>query len=299
MSISNSKKISKFDSWVLASRPHTLPAAVMPVIVGTALAHFENSLKPLAALFALLCSLLIQIGTNYANDLYDFLSGADKEDRTGPVRALASGLITVAEMKIGMAVVFGSAFLLGMYLVYLGGIPILIIGVLSILAGIAYTAGPYPLAYNGLGDVFVFLFFGFVGTVGTFYVQTLKFTSLAIWASIPVGALITNILVVNNYRDTDEDKAAGKNTTAVIFGKRFARMQYIIFMILSYLTPFIVYLVYKQDFWIFLPLLTFPLAVKLIKMIYSLEGVYLNRTLELTAKLSALYGFLFAFGIVL
>lgn len=297
--MSNDKYQNKFQAWVLASRPKTLPAAIVPVLVGTALAAYEGSFMPLAALVALLCSLLIQIGTNFVNDLYDFLAGTDKKDRPGPLRVLANELISVKEMKIGIAMVFGTAFLLGMYLVYLGGLPVFIIGVLSILAGMAYTAGPYPLAYNGLGDVFVFLFFGLVGTVGTFYVQALRFSALSVWASIPVGALITNILVVNNYRDREEDRAAGKRTTAVIFGKRFARLQYIILLGVSYLTPVVIFTIYKQDIWVFLPLLTIPLGFHLIKMLYSLEGSYLNKTLELTAKLSALYGFLFAIGILI
>ncbi|MGE5680981.1 MAG: 1,4-dihydroxy-2-naphthoate octaprenyltransferase, partial [Bacillota bacterium] len=241
----------------------------------------------------------IQIGTNYANDLYDFLSGADKEGRSGPQRALASGLISANEMKLGIALVFGLAFILGLYLVYLGGFPVLVIGILSILAGLAYTAGPYPLAYNGLGDIFVFIFFGIVGTVGTFYVQTFRVNLLSILSAIPVGALITNILVVNNYRDSEEDGAAGKRTTAVLFGKSFARWQYIVLLTISYIIPVLLYIVYSPALWILLPLLTIPIAVRLVKMLFSLKGKELNRTLELTAKLSALYGFLFALGILL
>lgn len=289
----------KFRSWILASRPKTLPAAVAPVLVGSALAAYSNTFKPLAALVALLCSLMIQIGTNFVNDLYDYLHGTDKKDRPGPLRVLAAGLITKREMETGIILIFGTAFAAGMYLVYLGGWPIFIIGVLSILAGIAYTAGPYPLAYNGLGDIFVFLFFGFVGTAGTFYVQALYLDYLTILASVPVGALITNILVVNNYRDRVDDMAAGKRTLAVIFGSSFARLQYIVLLLLSYLVPVIVYVFFKPELWIFLPMLTIPLSVKLVRMIFSLEGSQLNKTLELTAKLSALYGLLFAFGILL
>jgi 1,4-dihydroxy-2-naphthoate octaprenyltransferase len=181
----------------------------------------------------------------------------------------------------------------------LGGWIILLIGILSIIAGILYTAGPFPLAYNGLGDIFVFIFFGFIGTIGTYYVQTLELSPLAFWVSVPVGALITNILVVNNYRDRLEDKKFGKNTLAVKFGAKFARSQYLTFMIVSYIIPFIVYFTYKQSPWLFLPLLSFPIAYKLIKMIYSLKGKELNKTLELTAKLSAIYGILFAVGILL
>jgi len=290
---------SKTESWILASRPKTLLAAVVPVMVGTALAHYENQTNFLAAGIALICSVLIQIGTNFANDLYDFLSGADKKDRKGPERALASGRISVKEMELGIAIVFGSAFILGLYLVHLGGLIILFIGILSIIAGLAYTTGPYPLAYNGLGDIFVFIFFGLIGTIGTFYVQTLHITSLAVLASLPVGALITNILVVNNFRDREEDKQAGKRTTTVIFGKRFAQAQYIVLIMISYLIPILLYIIYLREVWILLPLVTLPLSVKLIKMLYRLHGTQLNKTLELTAKLSALYGVLFSLGFII
>ncbi len=298
MQSENTLQISKIKSWILASRPKTLPAAAVPVLVGTALAANNNKFKLDAALVALICSLLIQIATNFVNDLYDFLKGTDKKDRSGPLRVLASGLISVSEMKTGIILTFGLAFLLGLYLVYIGGAFILLIGVLSIFAGIAYTAGPYPLAYNGLGDIFVFLFFGVVGTVGTYYVQTLQITSTAFWASIPVGALITNILVVNNYRDTDEDRIAGKRTLAVIFGKSFARYQYIFLLAISYISILIIFFQLK-NYWIFLPIVTIPVAVKLVKMLYKLEGKELNKTLELTAKFSALFGFLFSLGILL
>jgi len=293
------KQLTKLDTWILASRPKTLLAAVVPVVTGTSIVSYETKVNILAAGVALICSVLIQVGTNFVNDLYDFLSGADNDTRKGPTRALASGLITVNEMKTAIVLVFGLTFVLGLYLVYISSWITLLIGLLSIFAGIAYTAGPYPLAYNGLGDVFVFLFFGIVGTVGTYYVQLVHVSTLVLWASIPVGALITNILVVNNYRDIDEDREIGKNTLAVKMGRRFTQYQYLIFMILSYLILFVVYSTYNQRLFVFLPLLTLPLAVKLIKMIFSYKGEELNKTLELTAKLSAFYGFLFAIGIIL
>jgi 1,4-dihydroxy-2-naphthoate octaprenyltransferase len=297
--LETTNRISKIESWFLASRPKTLPAAVMPVFVGTAIAIHDGVFFAPAAIVALICSVLIQIGTNFINDLYDYLKGSDKKERVGPVRVLASGLISVNEMKIGIAIVFGSAFLLGLYLVYISDWVIFIIGILSLIAGYAYTAGPYPLAYNGLGDIFVFIFFGFVGTIGTYYIQTLEITPFVFWSSIPVGALITNILVVNNYRDIDEDKVAGKRTLAVMYGGRFARMQYLIFMIISYAILLVVYFTFKQSVLVFLPLLTLPVAIKLIKMIFKTTGKELNETLALTAKLSALYGLLFAVGILL
>ncbi len=291
--------ISKFDAWILASRPKTLPAAVMPVLVGSAIAIHDNKFKPLAAIVALICSLLIQIGTNLVNDLYDYLKGTDKKERLGPQRAAASGLLSVKELKLGIYIVFGLSFLFGIYLISLAGWFILLIGVLSIIAGIVYTAGPFPLAYNALGDIASFLFFGFIGTIGTYYVQAYEITAFVFWASIPVGSLITNILVVNNYRDKDEDQINGKKTLAVLFGEKFSRIQYIIFMIASYLILLVVYFTFKKSLWVFLPLLSLPVSFKLIKMIYTLKGKELNKTLELTAKLSAIYGLLFAIGILI
>ena len=290
---------SKLQCWVLASRPKTLPAALVPVIVGSALAVNENKFIFIYSFIALICSLLIQIGTNFVNDLYDFMKGADNEKRKGPIRVLASGLITKKEMEIGSFIIFFTAFLLGLILVMKAGMLILLIGILSILAGIAYTAGPFPLAYNGLGDIFVFMFFGIIGTMGTYYIQVEKLSMVSFLTSIPVGALITNILVVNNYRDIEEDEAAGKKTLAVIFGKNFARYQYIFLLIVSFLVPAFLFVFYKFNFWILLPLLTLPIAFKLISMLFRLEGLQLNKTLELTAKFSAIFGLLFAAGLTL
>lgn len=288
----------KIDAFVLASRPKTLLAAVVPVMIGTSLAIYYSKFNFSAALIALICSILIQIGTNYVNDLYDYLKGSDRADRVGPQRALASGLLSVRDMKTGIVFIFGLAFALGLYLVTLGGPWILVVGIVSILAGIAYTAGPYPLAYNGLGDIFVLIFFGFVATVGAFYVQALEINKFSIVVSIPVGALITNILVVNNYRDIEQDKFAGKLTLAVKLGPRFARAQYIFLLLISYLSLLFIYIYLKPSLLIFLPFLSLPIAVKLVKMLYDLKGDELNKTLELTAKFSALFCLLFAIGII-
>ena len=299
MITSTTNTISKSDAWILASRPKTLLAALVPVVVGTSIAINDNKFHLTAALIALLCSILIQIGTNFVNDLYDFLAGSDKKERLGPQRAVASGIISVNQMKAGIIISFGLSFILGLYLVYLIGWEILLIGIISIIAGIAYTAGPFPLAYNGLGDLASFLFFGLIGTVGTYYVQAEEITATVFWSSIPVGALITNILVVNNYRDRLEDQSNGKHTLAVLMGEKFTRIQYVLFMILSYSILLIVFFTYKQSLLVFLPLLSLPVAIRLIRMIYTLHGKELNKTLELTAKLSALYGLLFAIGILL
>ena len=289
----------KINNWILASRPRTLPAALVPVMVGSALAIYHGIFFPAYSIVALLCSILIQIGTNFTNDLYDYLKGTDTEERKGPLRVLASGLISVKEMKWGIFLVFFTAFLLGLYLVYSVGLMILWIGTFSIVAGLAYTAGPFPLAYNGLGDLFVFIFFGIVGTVGTYYLHAQQFTSLAFLISLPVGALITNILIVNNYRDIEEDKTAGKNTLAVLLGREFSRYEYVFFILVSFFIPFLLHFKYDFNIWIFLPYITLPIAITLVKMIYALTGTQLNKTLELSAKFSAIYGLLLSIGIIL
>ncbi len=290
---------NKIRIWLLASRPKTLPAAVAPVLVGTAVAISANKLNLIAALIALICSVLIQIGTNFVNDLYDYLKGTDDENRVGPTRALAAGWVSPTQMKFAIYLTFGTTFVLGLYLVYLAGWIILLVGVLSIISGYAYTAGPYPLAYNGLGDVFVFFFFGFVATVGTYYVQAIEYSQFALFASIPIGLLITNILVVNNYRDADEDKKKNKNTLTVKFGKRFSLIQYFVSILVSFVVPLFLYFKYDTTPFILLPMLTLPLAIKLQIDMNRLDGQELNKTLELTAKLSVLYSLLFSVGIIL
>lgn len=285
--------------WLMAARPKTLFAAFAPVIVGASLAVAENNFDAVSSVVALLCSILIQVATNYTNDLYDHLKGADTKERVGPKRALNEGWVTAQQMKMAIYLTFGIAFLMGLYLVYVGGPFILLIGILSIIAGFMYTGGPFPLAYNGLGDLFVFLFFGFVGTIGTYFINTGQVTSQALLASIPVGALVTNILVVNNYRDFDQDRKAGKRTLAVMFGKNFALGEYLILLGSSFAVPLIMFVYYDLNAWVFLPYLTLPFAYKLIVMLLNRHGSELNPALELTAKLSALYGVLFSVGLVL
>jgi 1,4-dihydroxy-2-naphthoate polyprenyltransferase len=293
------KNDNKLNSWLLASRPKTLLAAVVPVMVGSALAISMKKFFLPYSIVALLCSVLIQIGTNFTNDLYDFLKGSDTVKRKGPRRVLASGLITVKQMKLAIVLVFGLTFLLGLYLVYSVDFLILWVGIFSIIAGIIYTAGPFPLAYNGLGDVFVFIFFGIIGTMGTFYLHTKEISLLALAVSIPVGALITNILVVNNFRDIEEDREANKKTLAVILGREFSRGQFIFLILISYSVSVVLYFYFDFSLWIFLPLATLPLAILLIKMLYTLDGESLNKTLELSAKFAGLFGFLFSVGLIL
>ena len=290
---------NKLNSWLLASRPKTLPASLVPVMVGSALAISHGKFFLHYSIAALICSVLIQIGTNFTNDLYDFLKGADNEKRKGPMRVLVSGLISVKEMKIGISLVFGLAFLLGLYLVYSSGILILFVGIISIIAGIAYTAGPFPLAYNGLGDLFVFIFFGVVGTMGTFYLHTQEISLLAFIISVPVGAVTTNILVVNNYRDINEDKEAGKITMAVIIGKYFTRVEFILLLVLCYTVSIILHFNFDYSYWVFLPYLTIPIAIVLTRMLMFYKDEELNKTLELSAKFSGIYGLLLSIGLIL
>lgn len=215
--------------WLSAARPRTLPAAIAPVIAATALAFHDGNLSPAPALLCLAFALLIQIATNFANDYYDHKKGTDTPDRVGPKRAVASGWVTPATMRRAMLATFALAFITGLNLLPFGGLPLLAIGIASILCGIAYTGGPFPLAYKGLGDLFVFIFFGLVATCATYYVQTATITTTAIAAAAAIGLLATNILLVNNYRDADTDALSNKKTLVVRLGKKFAHVQFAVF----------------------------------------------------------------------
>ncbi len=217
---------SRVRIWLMAARPRTLAAAFAPVLVGSALAWREGGFKWPAALGCLGFALLVQIGTNFANDYYDFVKGADTAERVGPRRAVASGLVAPAAMRRAMWLVFALAFGVGLTLLHYGGWPLLVVGVVSILCGLAYTGGPFPLGYHGLGDIFVFVFFGLVAVGATFFVQTGHWGANALIAGAAVGALATNILVANNYRDAETDAKAGKRTLVVRFGKPFAHVQF-------------------------------------------------------------------------
>lgn len=212
--------------WLEAARPRTLPAAVAPVVAASALAARDGVFLLPAALACLGFALLIQIGTNFANDYFDYLKGADTAERVGPRRAVAAGLVSPATMRIAMLLVFGLAFLVGLTLLRYGGWPLVVIGVVSIGCGVAYTGGPYPLAYHGLGDIFVFVFFGLVAVGATYFVQAGMVSAEAWIIGAGIGALATNILVANNYRDIATDRKAGKRTLAVRFGRRFTRAEF-------------------------------------------------------------------------
>ncbi|HEY3107304.1 MAG TPA: 1,4-dihydroxy-2-naphthoate polyprenyltransferase [Chloroflexota bacterium] len=283
--------------WLLAARPATLPAAVVPVLVGTAAAlPAEGALpRPLAFLAALLCSLLIQVGTNFANDYFDFRKGADTAARLGPTRVSQAGLIAPSQVLTATLLAFGLAALVGLYLIAIGGWPILLVGALSILSGLAYTGGPYPLGYHGLGDLFVFVFFGLAAVVGSAYLQTGRIEPVALGAAIPTGLLVTAILVVNNLRDADTDRAAGKMTLAARLGRRAARIQYGLLVLGAYLFPPALPLFDPAVKSHWLPWLTLPLGLMLVGTVATRsDGPTLNRALKQTGLLHLLFGLLFA-----
>jgi 1,4-dihydroxy-2-naphthoate octaprenyltransferase len=285
--------------WIMAIRPATLPAAVTPVLVGTAAAFAVGQARWGPALAALLGALLLQIGANLANDLFDFEKGADTEHRLGPTRVVQAGLLSPQAVRGATIGTFLLAAAVGLYLVWVAGWPVVAIGLLSITAAVAYTGGPYPLGYNGLGDLAVFVFFGLVAVCGTAYVQAGTVPALAWLAAIPVGTLVTAILVVNNVRDLPTDAAAGKRTLAVRFGRPAALAEYAVLLLAAYLIPAGLFFSGLLDAWVLLPFLTAPLAVDLTRRVFEDRGRALNRSLGRTARLAVLFGALFAAGIAL
>jgi 1,4-dihydroxy-2-naphthoate polyprenyltransferase len=282
--------------WIAAARPRTLPAAVVPVAVGTACAHAVAGVAWGPALAALGGALAIQVGTNFANDVFDAERGADGPDRIGPTRAVAAGLISAATMKRAMVAAFACAMAFGVYLAGVAGWPVVAIGIASILAGIAYTGGPYPLGYHGLGDVFVMIFFGVVAVCGTAFVQLGHVPALAVWAALPVGALATAILVVNNLRDRTGDARAGKRTLAVRLGRGGALAEFAALLVLAYAVPLGLALAGRP--WAALPLVTAPLAfARMRALLAAVDGPSFNRCLATTAQLMMGHGVLFAIGV--
>lgn len=283
----------------MATRPVTLTAAATPVLVGTACAHAVGGFRPGPALAALAGALLLQVGANLANDLFDFEKGADTAERLGPTRVVQAGLLSAGAVRAGMTVTFGLAFLVGLYLVWVAGPVIVVIGLMSIAAAVAYTAGPYPLGYNGLGDIAVLIFFGFVAVCGTAYVQAGHVPALAWYAALPIGALATAILVVNNVRDIETDAAAGKRTLAVRLGRRGAIAEYALLLGTAYTIPAALVVLGHTGPWGLLPMATAPLAVTLVRRVRDGRGRELNPALGGTARLLFIFGALFALGIVL
>jgi 1,4-dihydroxy-2-naphthoate octaprenyltransferase len=282
-------------SWIIAFRLPTLWAAVVPVTVGSAAAIDGGHFRPAVFALALAVSLLIQIGTNLANDVFDFERGADAGDRLGPPRATQLGWLTSSQVRTGMLASFGAAAVLGLGLIYWGGWPIAVAGVLSIAAGVAYTGGPWPTGYHGLGEVLVFCFFGFVGVTGTYYLHTDAVAGAALLASVPVGLLITAILVVNNLRDREGDERSGKGTLAVRLGDRLTRAEYALLVAASYVIVLAAAL--ANDLRLLLPMLSLPAAVAVMRPVLSgVRGGALNMTLKRTAQLQLVFGLLLAIG---
>ena len=291
-------EITSVRAWMLAARPATLPAAAVPVIVGASAALSEGSpFRPFVFLATLVCALLIQIGTNFANDYSDFHRGADTDQRLGPTRVTQSGLISQDAVKRGIILAFGLAVLLGAALAWIGGWPIIAIGVFSVLAGLAYTGGPFPFGYHGLGDVFVFIFFGLIAVTGTAYLQSGHWSALPLIVSVPIGLLTTNILVINNLRDRPTDTVAGKRTLAVRLGDRATRGQYTLFTALAYTIPVATAFADPARGWLMLPLLTLPFAIALVRAVLGgTSGRDLNIILKRRGQLLLLFGLLLAVG---
>lgn len=285
--------------WLSATRPRTLPAAIAPVLAGSALAWHDNGLVLPAAGLCLAFALLVQIGSNYANDYFDFVQGADTPDRIGPTRAVASGQVSASAMKAATTLVLLIAFIVGLGLIPYGGWPLVGVGLASILCAAAYTGGPYPLGYHGLGDPFVFLFFGVIAVNATYYVQLGGLSLSSLLASFGIGALTTNILVVNNFRDVKTDAAAGKRTLAVRYGHRFTKREFIALNGIAAAVPPALVLAGMG------PTVLLPWAIlPRVRLLYGglhpqAGGPWLNRMLGRTAQFLLLYALLLSIGIVL
>lgn len=283
-------------TWIAAARPRTLTAAVAPVAIGTACAHVAGGVAWGPAVAALVGAGLIQIGTNFANDVFDAEKGADTADRKGPTRAVAAGLISAAAMRVAMIATFAAAVAVGVYLVAVGGWPVVAIGVASVAAGVAYTGGPWPLGYHGLGDLFVMIFFGQVAVCGTAYVQRGYVPEIAWWLSLPVGAVATAVLVVNNLRDRETDARAGKRTLAVRFGRGFALAEYAALMLLAHAVPLV--LAARGLPWCALGVVSAPWAFVLTRRLAAaVPGPAMNRLLGTTAQLLLVQSLALAIGL--
>lgn len=276
--------------WVDALRPKTLPASIVPVLIGTAMAYYDGFFNPIILILTLICSLLIQIITNFVNEIYDFKKGADGKDRVGPRRAVSAGLIKPITMKIVSGTLALITFFIGLYLVFTGGgIFILSIGLLSLFFAYAYTGGPYPLAYKGISDVFVLVFFGVIAVTGTYFLQAHKLIPEVIIASLAPGFLSMNILGVNNIRDIDTDKMVGKITLAVRMGEKPAKIMYVIINLLAFIVPVILYFSLENRYFL-MPLLVFPISLVICLNLFKSSGPKLNKILAQTGLVLILYG---------
>ncbi len=290
--------VSTARAWLLAARPKTLTAAVAPVLVGAGLAAHDDVFTPVPALAALAGAVLIQVGTNLANDYYDFVRGGDTADRVGPLRVTQAGLIPPGRVRLAMALVLALAFVPGAYLVWVAGWPLVWIGLASVACAVLYTGGPFPLAYHGLGDLFVFVFFGLVAVGGTYYVQALAWPADALLAGAGLGALSAALLVVNNLRDLETDARAGKRTLAVRLGRRGTQAQYVLLLAVAAAVPPVGIFLYGWPPAALVPLLVAPLTVPPLRAVLRAADPHaLIPALGATARVVALYGALLALGL--
>jgi 1,4-dihydroxy-2-naphthoate octaprenyltransferase len=286
--------------WLMAARPRTLPAAIAPVLVGTSLAGYAGVFHVLRFVAALLGSVLIQVGTNLSNDYSDARRGADAEDRLGPVRVTAGGLVPPRQVLIATYVTFALAVLAGVYLIVVAGWQLLLVGAASILAGVAYTGGPKPYGYEGLGEVFVFLFFGIVAVAGSYFVQVRHLDWEAFALAVPVGLLAAAILMVNNVRDTDTDRRAGKRTLAVRLGRERTRTLFAVVVYLAYGLAPVTWIFGPLTAWVLLPWVTLPLAIRVVRLVRNhADGPTLNQGLAQTGMLQLAFCILLSAGLLL
>jgi len=291
----NTDHYTKLGQWILAIRPKTLGISVSPVLVGSSLAWAElGSINWLLAVAALIAAILIQIGTNLHNDAADYERGTDTLDRVGPARATAQGWFTSAEVKRAAYICFGLAFVAGIYLSTVGGLPIVAIGLFSLVAGYAYTGGPRPIAYSASGELFVFLFFGLIAVMGSYYLQSLQLSLNAFYSACALGMLAAAVLLVNNYRDLETDRKAGKHTLVHYLGAANSRIVYGLLLLLPFLLPL---LLNGFDVWRWLPLILLPLALLLLyNFMRELPGVAFNQYLAQTARLQLVFSILLCLG---
>ncbi len=288
---------NSYKNWLLACRPKTLPAAIAPVIIGTALAIGDGGFHLPSAILCFLGALVIQIGTNLANDYYDFKKGTDTHERVGPLRVTQAGLIAPEKVKLAFILCFSLAFAIAFQLSLRGGWPLLAIGIAAIISGILYTAGPRPLGYNGLGEIFAFIFFGPIAVGATYYIQTREINPAVILAGVAPGLLSAAILVVNNLRDIETDAKANKKTLAVRFGRAFTQNQYFILIASAALMPMLIYALIDERIQIFLSSSILFFAMPLIKTVFTKsDGPCLNRVLAKTGMLLLFYSLIFSFG---
>lgn len=286
-------------AWWLAARPKTLPAAIAPVIAGSAVAWHEGGFHLPAALAALVTALLLQIAANFANDAIDFKKGADTAERAGPTRVTAGGLLTADAVLKATGVALALAAVCGLYLVWRAGWPFLLLGLAAIVCAVAYTGGPFPISYLGLGELFVFLFFGLLAVAGTAYVQTLQLTGLALAVSVPIGALAVGILIVNNLRDIPTDTAAGKHTIAVRIGPRNTQYEYGLMLVIARASPLVFFLVGWLNWSWMLTVLAWPVFYRLWQAITTQTGPALNPSLGNTGRALLLFSVLLSAALVI